>query len=353
MARKRMINPTIWDDPNFVSMTNTAKLLFIGLFSNADDEGRIRGNPAYLKKTIFGYDNTSVKQVEKLRNEVVDKMKNVMLYENKEEEFIALLEWGTHQKLRGDRIQPSDLPAPPKEISNYDILKTVEGENEPLKIQITKRDKGCRYCGIKFPDLSQTWIMEHIIPKSKGGETNLENCVLACQRCNSKKSNKTLEEAKMELIPLPANKCGQVRRIDGQVRQVEAEDRLGKDRLGKDSKGDKSPSNAVALQENKPVNDIAFVFSIFKRHFGISPKPIKAKNGNFDLNAAAAKRLVKVHTRPVLEKMLDFTLAYQKTDKYCRISTSPLEFEKNYTWYKTYFEQKKITVQSKKSLKAF
>ncbi len=98
---------------------------------------------------------------------------------------------------------------------------------------------------------------------------------------------------------------------------------------------------AVAVPKLKPINDITFVYSIFKQHYGVSPKPIRGKNGKYDLNAAAAVRLVKVHTREKLKKMLEFVLSYQNTDRYCRISTCPLDFEKNYTWYKTYFEQKK------------
>jgi hypothetical protein len=254
MARKRMINPTIWDDPNFVSMTTTARLLFIGLFSNADDEGRIRGNAAYLKKTIFGYDNISVKQIEKIRNEVICKIKNVVLYK-----YIELKKWDVYQKLREDRIQKSDLPS------------------------------------------SRSGQVVDISPPSVG--------------------------------------------------QLPAEDRIGKDRLGKDRIG-KSLELAAPVPPSQTLNDITFVFSIFKQHFGVSPTPIKAKNNNFDLNAAAAKRLVKVHGREKLKKMLELVFQYQNTEKYFKICTNPLEFEKNYTWYKIHFEQKKLTTEKRKALKA-
>jgi len=115
--------------------------------------------------------------------------------------------------------------------------------------------------------------------------------------------------------------------------------RIDKIRIDKNIKENKT--TAVAVLEPTTHNDITFVYDIFKKHFGVSPKAIKAKDGKFDLNAAAAKRLVKVHTRDGLKKTLEFVLGYQGTDKYCRISTCPLEFEKNYTWYKTFFEQKK------------
>lgn len=40
MARKRMIDPSIWINEDFGTLSNLAKLVFIGLFSLADDEGR-------------------------------------------------------------------------------------------------------------------------------------------------------------------------------------------------------------------------------------------------------------------------------------------------------------------------
>ena len=44
MARKRMIDPGIWQSEDFAKMSTLGKLVFIGLFSNADDEGRGRAN---------------------------------------------------------------------------------------------------------------------------------------------------------------------------------------------------------------------------------------------------------------------------------------------------------------------
>lgn len=65
------------------------------------------------------------------------------------------------------------------------------------------RDKYiCAYCGKHFPnfhDLSR----DHIIPRSRGGENTWLNSVTACKSCNSRKSNKTLKEAKLELLYVP------------------------------------------------------------------------------------------------------------------------------------------------------
>lgn len=59
---------------------------------------------------------------------------------------------------------------------------------------IWKRDEfKCQYCGIK-PNQDES-TLDHIIPKSKGGDTSWKNCVLACYRCNSQKADREPHEA--------------------------------------------------------------------------------------------------------------------------------------------------------------
>jgi 5-methylcytosine-specific restriction endonuclease McrA len=59
----------------------------------------------------------------------------------------------------------------------------------------------CQYCGIRLP--SEELSIDHVIPKSRGGKTAWDNCVLACIRCNTKKANKTLREVGFQLICKP------------------------------------------------------------------------------------------------------------------------------------------------------
>lgn len=62
----------------------------------------------------------------------------------------------------------------------------------------------CEYCCSQARFSTQTFALEHIIPRSQNGETSLENLALACQGCNNFKYNKT--EAKdpitHKLVPL-------------------------------------------------------------------------------------------------------------------------------------------------------
>jgi 5-methylcytosine-specific restriction endonuclease McrA len=63
---------------------------------------------------------------------------------------------------------------------------------------IFKRDHmTCQYCGAR-PGTEELTI-DHVRPRSGGGTSTWENCVLACVTCNAKKANRTPDEAHMKL----------------------------------------------------------------------------------------------------------------------------------------------------------
>lgn len=45
--------------------------------------------------------------------------------------------------------------------------------------------------------------MDHVMPKSRGGEKEWTNIVACCKGCNNKKGDRTPAEAKMPLISSP------------------------------------------------------------------------------------------------------------------------------------------------------
>lgn len=50
----------------------------------------------------------------------------------------------------------------------------------------------CEYCKSPANISSQSFVIEHIIAKSKNGTSNLDNLALACQGCNNHKYNKLI-----------------------------------------------------------------------------------------------------------------------------------------------------------------
>ena len=68
--------------------------------------------------------------------------------------------------------------------------------------EIIIRDKNqCQYCGKKFH--SDKLTLDHVLPKSKGGQNTWDNLVAACKKCNQKKGDKTPEQANMNLLNKP------------------------------------------------------------------------------------------------------------------------------------------------------
>jgi 5-methylcytosine-specific restriction endonuclease McrA len=57
----------------------------------------------------------------------------------------------------------------------------------------------CVYCGTTSGRLT----LDHVVPRSKGGESVWENVVTACAPCNHRKGNRTLEESGLELRRQP------------------------------------------------------------------------------------------------------------------------------------------------------
>jgi 5-methylcytosine-specific restriction endonuclease McrA len=58
-------------------------------------------------------------------------------------------------------------------------------------------DHTCQYCGAAAESI------DHVIPRSRGGEHVWENVVAACSRCNTSKRDRLLAETSMRLLRPP------------------------------------------------------------------------------------------------------------------------------------------------------
>jgi len=75
-------------------------------------------------------------------------------------------------------------------------------EKPPTKKNVLIRDKNtCQYCGHRFP--AQDLTLDHVIPRSKGGQTRWENLVACCRLCNTRKGDLSASKAGMTLLKTP------------------------------------------------------------------------------------------------------------------------------------------------------
>lgn len=67
---------------------------------------------------------------------------------------------------------------------------------------ILMRDRyTCQYCHRAFPSGELT--LDHVVPRSRSGDSAWENLVACCHHCNNRKGNRTPEEAGMRLAKPP------------------------------------------------------------------------------------------------------------------------------------------------------
>lgn len=125
--RIRSIKPEFWQSESVGRLTRDARLVFVGLWSLADDHGRFRADPRFIAGQLFPYDDDGAKVVSRalasLREEGC-----VVLYESEASHYGAIPGWSRHQKI--DRPSKSRLPEPP-EIPIANIREHSPSPREP------------------------------------------------------------------------------------------------------------------------------------------------------------------------------------------------------------------------------
>ena len=116
MARKRMIDPDIWEDEKLSQFDFAGRLFFIGLISHSNDFGKLRGNIELLRSKIFPYDGSKVKIDFYIKRLV--SLGIVESYKVNNEQYLKIKNWHKYQKLEhpAKDLIPEPYSNSPKEI---------------------------------------------------------------------------------------------------------------------------------------------------------------------------------------------------------------------------------------------
>ncbi|MBF2077967.1 MAG: HNH endonuclease [Synechococcales cyanobacterium T60_A2020_003] len=113
--------------------------------------------------------------------------------------IVLLIKGKAEQVEHNGKIVYADFPLPT-------VIRLRHYVRVPYKeIPLTRRNilhrdgHSCQYCGYSGDDLT----LDHVVPRSRGGNDTWENIVTACVRCNVKKGNRTPREANMLLRHAP------------------------------------------------------------------------------------------------------------------------------------------------------
>ena len=97
MARNRMIKKEFWTSEQVMNLTIPARLLFIGMWNQADDEGILKNSALQLKAQIFPCDEQIT--VNDIKNYLNDILNQGLIAVNSTHDLIKIKKWKEHQKI--------------------------------------------------------------------------------------------------------------------------------------------------------------------------------------------------------------------------------------------------------------
>jgi len=113
MSRIRSLKPEFFDDEDLAEHPFWIRILYEGLWVNADREGRLEDRPKKLKIKIFPYDKKvdiekGLQDLSKIKGD--SERPFIIRYEIKGERYIQIVKWKKHQKPHHTE-RDSEIPA--------------------------------------------------------------------------------------------------------------------------------------------------------------------------------------------------------------------------------------------------
>lgn len=183
MARARNIKPGFFRNADLVELPVETRLLFIGLWTLADREGRLEDRPRQIKMELFPGDSFDI-------DSMLGQLQAagfVVRYEVGGVRFVEVSNFIKHQDPHY-KEKASEIPPPP----GKENFHKATGVTRTQRQRIMERDGfACCTCGSE-----DALCIDHILPVSRGGDSSDNNLQVLCSACNTRKGNKIGDEEK-------------------------------------------------------------------------------------------------------------------------------------------------------------
>lgn len=109
MPRIRTIKPSFFQSDDVSALPLRARLTWIGLWTQCDDQGRMKDHTRLIKAAIWPLDPVSLAEVEQDLSTLADHGR-IVRYEVDGQRYLAVVNWEVHQSI--NRPTPSRIPGP-------------------------------------------------------------------------------------------------------------------------------------------------------------------------------------------------------------------------------------------------
>jgi len=178
MARSRVIKPGFFSNEFLGELKFETRLLFAGLWTLADREGRLEDRPKRIKIDVFPWDKVDC-------DVLLDELARagfVLRYVVDEVRYLQIVNFAKHQQPHY-REAASEIPAP----DGHSDTGLGSAASHSTKRKVMARDGyKCLKCGA-----TDRLHVDHIVPGSLGGPGTMDNLQTLCHRCNVAKGNRS------------------------------------------------------------------------------------------------------------------------------------------------------------------
>lgn len=196
MARIRTIKPDFWTDEKIVQLPYEARLLFIGLWNFADDDGRLYEEPERIRMQVLPSEDIDAALL-------IDLLVAVGLCERHsidgDKSVIVISNFPEHQKISNKTTSRIPLENSRKQQITTAMRRGLAGKYGCAPG--ADKEATCYYCGavgsMRWWPLRNgkpsSWVsfsgleMDHFAAEASGGHHAVDNLVLACRECNRSK----------------------------------------------------------------------------------------------------------------------------------------------------------------------
>jgi hypothetical protein len=160
MARIRTIKPSFFKNELIAELQMTTRLLFIGLWTLADREGRLEDRPKRIKAEVFPYDNVDVDdQLSRLQSAgFILRYSPEAITELSEMKVIQIINFTKHQRITGSEADTEseypecDQASTRKQLGNTLVTPRTtgrEGKGKERSIVYPTLEEFTEYCRLK------------------------------------------------------------------------------------------------------------------------------------------------------------------------------------------------------------
>lgn len=164
MARIRTIKPELFLNEELAELQIYARMLFIGLFTQADRRGRMEDRPRRLKAALFPYDDIDV-------DDLLSSLHSagfIIRYECEGVRLIQVANFEKHQRFTGDEAKSESKYPEYQPVTRYETDEKQERNNQETLEKPGREGKGKERKGNKQQQQHAREQLENVVEEHRG-----------------------------------------------------------------------------------------------------------------------------------------------------------------------------------------